>query len=138
MCAKIKRSKNAPGTIHSLITRHGKTAGLWGFENGSRYNARIESIPLYWKDISSNRGILQVDSFWEQDKEFISKNSNPLNIGVLYNDIGEFAIITTPADDLVKLYHHRMPLILSQKEADLFLEQPEIPLLTFGKVKLAA
>lgn len=138
MCAKVKRSKLTPGNIHRILTRQGVIAGLWGFDSGSRYNARIESIPTFWKSINSNRGIMQVDSFWEKDKEFIAADHTLLNLGVLYNDNMEFALITQPADELISKYHHRMPLIIPNDQVNTFMEKPEIFTTDFGKVKLTA
>lgn len=121
MCVKLKGSKMSPGQIHAFLTRLGKASGIWGFNDGSQYNVRSESIPTVWKKISTNRGVLSVDSFWEKDARFVRDDQSNLYIGVLYNNVPEFAVITAPAQGIVVPFHHRMPLLIEDKSVEDFL-----------------
>ena len=138
MCVKLKGSKMTPGQVHAFLTRLGKASGTWGFQNGSRYNVRSESIPTIWRKISTNRGILSVDSFWEKDKQFVREDGKPFNIGILHNDNCEFAVITVPAEGIVKPYHHRMPLLIDDNLANDFLTTGIMTQLSPEKINFAA
>lgn len=112
----------SPGQIMAFMTKLGKAGGSWGISNGVQVNARIESLETSWKGIQKNRGILSVDSFWEKGKEFIHVDKKNFNLCVIYNAYMEFAVITAPANGLVKQYHDRMPLVLNDEMAAKWLE----------------
>lgn len=138
MCVKLKGGKITPGEVLAFFTKLGKASGVWGFNNGSQYNVRLDSLPTVWKKWQYNRGVLSVDSFWEKDKQFVRDDNGLFKIGVLYNDNAEFAVITTDANQIVKPYHHRMPLILTDKGAEDFLDNKEPIVLSFDHVKMVA
>jgi len=121
MCVKLSGGLR-PGKIQGYSTKYGNGAGVWGFNNGSQYNVRLESINTIWQKYKENRGILQVEYFMEKDKKFIHTEGKTLNLGVLYNDMGEFSVITTEVGETVKPYHHRMPLIITDEQCVSFLE----------------
>lgn len=138
MCVKLKGSKMSPGQVHAFLTRLGKASGTWGFRNGSQYNVRSESISTIWRKISTNRGILSVESFWEKDKQFIHKDGKLFNIGVLYNDQAEFSVITVPAQGIVQAHHHRMPLLVDDNAVADFLAGQSLMALSPENLKFAA
>lgn len=107
----------SPGQIMAFMTKLGKASGIWGINDGARYNARVENLEETWKGIQQNRAILSVDSFWEKGKEFIHVDKKEFNVCVIYNAYAEFAVITAPANGLVKPYHDRMPFILDAHDA---------------------
>lgn len=115
----------SPGQIMAFMTKRGKAGGSWGITNGAQPNARVESLKTSWKGIQHNRGILSVDSFWERGKEFVSKDNKNFNVCVIYNAYMEFAVITAPANGLVKQYHDRMPLLLNDDQAAKWLNGEE-------------
>jgi putative SOS response-associated peptidase YedK len=121
MCSRLGAGFT-PGKIIPFHTLKGRGSGSWGFDNGTRYNARIEGLASTWRSLNRNRGIITVPSFWERDKEFIRNDGSPLNLGIIYNGSGEFAVITAPANEIVKPFHHRMPLILTDEGAEEFLK----------------
>lgn len=131
MCSQLGAGFT-PGKIMRFFTRTGGQSGTWGFQNGTRYNARLEGLASTWKSLNQNRGIIRVPSFWERDKEFVRNDSKELNIGVLHNGLGEFVVITTAATPVVRPFHQRMPLILDDEDVQKFLdgalELREIPL----------
>ena len=120
MCVKLKGNKMTLGVITAFLTRLGKASGTWGINNGHNYNARFESLSVIWKDY--NRGILKVDSFWEKSKEFVRGDQKLFSIGLIYNKVPEFAVITNPATGIVKSVHHRMPLLIADGYENAFLE----------------
>jgi putative SOS response-associated peptidase YedK len=125
MCVKLKGSGMSPGQIMAFMTKLGKAGGIWGITNGAQPNARVESLKTSWKAIQHNRGILSVDSFWERGKEFVSNDKKNFNVCVIYNAYMEFAVITAPANAVVKQYHDRMPLILDDDQAAMWLNGEE-------------
>lgn len=138
MCVKLKGGKITPGEILAFFTKLGKASGVWGFNNGSQYNVRLDSLPTVWKKWQYNRGVLKVDTFWEKDAQFARKDGDLFRIGVLYNDNAEFAVITIDANQVVKPFHHRMPLILTEQGAEDFLENKNPIVLPYGQIKLVA
>lgn len=138
MCVKLRGSKMTPGQISAFMTRKGNVRGVWGFGKGSQYNARMESMSTVWKRLEGNRGVLTVDSFWESGKEFVRKDGGDFMIGVLYNQDMEFAVITAPANDVVKPCHARMPLILDNSSVQDFLDGKEPVILNQDEVELRA
>jgi putative SOS response-associated peptidase YedK len=136
MCVKLRGSGMTPGQIMAFMTKLGKASGIWGFENGSRFNARYESLNDIWNKIQMNRGILTVDSFWEKGKQFVRQDGKLFNIGVIYNPKMEFAVITNPANYIVKPYHDRMPLIISDDSTKKFLELREFTILPEEKFQV--
>lgn len=114
-----------PGQVMAFMTKLGKASGIWGFNNGSQYNARVESLDTTWKTLNHNRGILAVDSFWEKGKQFVRPDGKLFKIGVIYNPKAEFAVVTAPANEVVIPYHGRMPLILADNEVDYWLQTSE-------------
>lgn len=138
MCVKLKGSKMSPGQVHAFLTRLGKASGTWGLRSGAHYNIRSESMNKVWREISMNRGILSVDSFWEKDKQFVHKDGLLLNIGILYNNESEFAVLTSSAEGIVKPYHHRMPLLVEADYIEDFLNSTMIIELPPENLKLVA
>lgn len=108
-----------PGDIFAIFSSTGMLSGIWGINKGRQYNARYESLPTIWKD--HKRGFVLANSFWEGKEEFVRINKEPFKIGVIYNDEPEFAVVTYQANEIVKPWHHRMPLILTDQGVHEFL-----------------
>ena len=112
MCVKLRTSKMKPGDLFGFRTSGGPTAGKWGLFGGQQYNARSERLDELYREY--RRGIVFVDSFWEGGKEFKRTTGKDFAIGIIFNPQCEFAVLTCPANEIVKPYHHRMPLILAE------------------------
>lgn len=121
MCSNLGSMKIKPTTKLGFIKRNGSSSGTWGFRNGHIYNVRCESLRSVWKDIRNNRGIIYMDSFWENGKQFVRKDGKPFIMAVIYNDQEEIAVITMPANTLVEEYHHRMPMIIEDSQLETWL-----------------
>ena len=105
----------------------------------STINARGETLevrPTFRHSFKTRRCIIPVDGFYEWKGPrgiktpyyFHSKNDEPLAFAGLFDiwkseeqTINSTAIVTTCANDLVMKIHDRMPLILNDKEQDLWL-----------------
>jgi putative SOS response-associated peptidase YedK len=130
MCYQFKR-KNiiyTPKKEVELRTYHNNPTTLsWGmdFPKGLVKHARFENLYTTWKFNSNNRLILEVDSFWEGGKEFYSKQNSqsPIRLGTIYNNSGEFVILTTASYGIIKQYHDRMPIIVNNREDYFFRER---------------
>lgn len=137
MCVKLRSAKVGPGSIFGFKTLGGVTAGKWGLFDGQQYNARSERLDTLYKEYK--RGIIYVDSFWEGGKEFTRVDGRNFKIGIVFNPKLEFAVLTCPANELVKPFHHRMPLILADNGAEPWLEQvPVLQLMNQSEFKLNA
>jgi putative SOS response-associated peptidase YedK len=105
-------------------------------------NARAESVttkPSFRKAFQSQHCLVPASGFFEWKKEAKTKKpyyfqlqdeslfsfagiwSNSLNADG--SEIQTFSIITTEANDIVKPIHDRMPVILTRKDEDLWLDQ---------------
>lgn len=138
MCVKLKSSGLKPGEIHMFLTSLGKGFGTWGFKGGQQYNVRLESIPNIWNDPKYKRGIITVDSFWESNKQFVHRDKKDIHIGILYNPEAEFSIITTEANELVRSYHGRMPLVLDFDNVLDFMDNKSAIIMSTNEMKLVA
>ncbi len=105
------------------ITRQGKTFPL--------LNAQSESFAR-WTHILSRRCIIPADGFYEWAKEgakekqpyYFSPNDGLFSFAGLWRPVASglaFTILTTPANDLVKPIHDRMPVILGHNTVPLWL-----------------
>lgn len=121
------------------------TLGKWGFSNDYNkrivINARAETImekPMFKNSFYSARCIIPANLFYEWKDEGNSKKlkykiglegSDLISLGAIYKvSIDEnqkkhitFVIITTEAEGDVKEIHNRMPLIIQDKDLDLWL-----------------
>lgn len=108
----------------------------WGFCNYSNkgviINARSESAAeksMFRSSLLSRRCIIPSTGFYEWDqkkqKYFIRRpESHALYMAGIYNYYEEesrFVILTTAANDSMKVIHHRMPVILGKEELKAWL-----------------
>ena len=121
-----------PGDIFGFRTSTGIRSGTWGLYNGGQANARYEKLDTLYREYE--RGIIFVDSFWESGKEFKRIDNKNFKIGIVFNPIVEFAVITCPSNEVVIPVHHRMPLILDDTHALEFLKGGPVILLPEEKV----
>lgn len=116
MCNKFRVGHQtlSPG-LHTIIHGHNfSDIKQWGIEQ--YYNARVESINAFWKNYT--RIYIELSSFYEGRALFQVSDVNLIKVAGLTNEKG-CVILTRPAVGIVKHYHHRMPIILS--DADLFI-----------------
>ncbi|KXL54007.1 putative SOS response-associated peptidase YedK [Anaerotignum neopropionicum] len=116
-----------------LVSPEGTTTasvGRWGFQvqgKGLVYNARQETAltkGLFRGCFQNGRCIVPAHSFFEWDKErhcfaFSQKEKELLYFAALYRthqNGAEIVILTTHSSKTVDEVHHRMPLILGEKE----------------------
>ncbi len=97
---------------------------LWGFQTQDKkliINARSESVlekPLFYNGIRKQRCVIPAISFYEWNKDkikvtFSRKDNKILYLAGFYltkDNIEQFIILTTKANDSVINTHHRMPL----------------------------
>ncbi|MCF0106542.1 MAG: SOS response-associated peptidase family protein [Holdemanella sp.] len=108
-----------------------KTGDLFQFGIQSRYlfiNIKSETILSKFSDwITYRRCIIPVSYYyeWDASKTKITFSSDSLlyMAGVYHNK--QFAILTTEANDSIKPFHNRMPLILDASEIDTWLYDRE-------------
>lgn len=118
----------------------------WAKEEAIGYkmiNARAETIaekPSYRKSFERRRCLVLADGFYEWQKvdglkqkipmRIMLKNKEPFAFAGLWDvwkkpDGGElrsFTIITTEPNDFMKAIHNRMPVILRQKDEEMWLD----------------
>lgn len=107
-------------TISGSQTRTGK----WGLgDNSPQFNVRFESLKTIWAGYYKNRGVVELNGFFEHGYYFHEKDDKPLMAAVLYDDVGDFALITRGANELVRAVHNRQPLLLDPAKYELWLDR---------------
>lgn len=127
MCGgvKVHNIKVRPGESLKYRTVSGERTGAWGLGAGrGAYNARVENLDTTWKKEKGNRGVLEVDSISESGVEFRSVDRKKVPLAVVYDDWGDFAMITQAAYGTVAAVHHRMPVPLLNPDGWLEGEDP--------------
>ncbi len=109
------------------------TVMTWGIPKyqakGRVINARIEGADtsLFFKDhLLQRRVIIRAEGFYEWDKDkhkhlVIQHNTLPLYMAGLFDEERNFAIITTEAQGHFTQLHHRIPLLLKEKDLNDYL-----------------
>ena len=121
MCTRIRGIQMGPGSVATVDQLGGRSVSIWGFGNGTgQYNARSERLDTLYKKY--DRGIIQMESFWEGTAEFRDFKNRDFHIAVILNKNNEFVILTRPANSLVKPYHLRHPLIIDPMKDNEFLK----------------
>lgn len=133
-------TKNSPNKIN--LMRWGYIPE-WGKEKGiSLINIRSESTkekPYFRNVLSTRRCIIPSTGFFEWKKEGNSKTPYFIYLkgkklfgfaGVYSNlkdaegkEVNTFAILTCPANEFMKGIHERMPVILGEKDEELWLDE---------------
>lgn len=107
----------------------------WGFktfDNKLLINARSETLlekPTFKNEVLNHRCIVIASGFYEWDHHkhkftFINKDEQIMYLAGLYRIVEgqkEVTIITTGANESMQGIHHRMPLILTAKQMQLWL-----------------
>lgn len=119
MCGKLRIQKSIlrPGMVARFITLAGQKIGRWGFSGGMTYNVRSEKLETYWLPLLQNRGVIEVDSFFDKGIEFNKRGSPVVRIPILYDNNQDFSVITKDAVGDVKTVHPRMPVVIEDTEA---------------------
>ncbi len=81
-----------------------------------------------------NRGIIEVEGFYDGGQLF--EADEKLHLGVVYNNLEEFAIVTVGSKGLIATVHHRMPLILT--DDNLWMDKGLIKEYNIEHIKVAA
>ena len=126
MCYTIRHNSRllTPGQKISIVTINDKlelvkrdmTWGMKLFPGQLTYNARSENFNTTWQHLSNNRAILEVEGFKEGTALFEDILNSKLKLACIYSQQGKFTILTMPSNDKVIAYHHRMPVIVNNKE----------------------
>lgn len=135
------------GLIPSWIKSKREAKEVWNKTLIARRESLFEK-PAFKESAVTKRCILPVDGFFEHyhfnGKTFPyfiqSEDGEPLNIAGLYSEwlppesdksVVTFTVITQPANELMATIHNnpkipapRMPLILNEKDTDLWLDDP--------------
>lgn len=116
------------------------TEKTWGYpgwqKKGVIFNARAESVKekrIFQNGISYHRAVIPVSGFyeWNHQKEkntFYRKDKNTMYLAGFYDRFGmedRFIILTTQANDSMKLVHDRMPLVLESSQVVPWLSEKE-------------
>ena len=103
------------------------TVMKWGYTGSSRLliNARAETAaqkPTFSQDLALRRCVIPTTGFYEwshdgdKHKYLFTLDTSPLlYLGGIWRpspEGGQFAILTTQANDSMRPYHHRMPILL--------------------------
>lgn len=103
------------------------TVMKWGYTGTSRLliNARAETAaqkPTFANDLALRRCVIPTTGFYEwshngdKQKYLFTLDASPLlYLGGIWRpgpESGQFAILTTQANDSMRPYHHRMPILL--------------------------
>ncbi len=141
----------SPGMAIPQLTREADklilTAKLWGLipywakdiTIGQKLiNARCETLsekPSFRTPIKYKRSLIPADGFyeWKNGKPFYfrRRDKKPFYLAGLYDSwhspdgtqLDTCVIITTQANSLLSQVHHRMPVIISDEEADLWMSR---------------
>lgn len=137
--AQLKTGEIFPTNIVPIITVDGGVAMQWGFPKwdgkGVVINARAESANdknMFRKSLQERRCVVPTTGFYEwrheggKNKEkylFTAPGERMLYLAAIYNifdgDIlPRFTILTTAANESMKPYHNRMPVLLGVGERD--------------------
>lgn len=111
-------------------------------------NARAETVsekPTFRKSFSRRRCLVLTDGFYEWRKEegsgrkipmrFVMKDGEPFAFAGLWDrwespdgeGLDSFTIVTTAANTFIEAFHHRMPVILSPDDGELWLDPETDP-----------
>jgi len=119
MCTRLRKGTGliTPGVLAQYRVLSGILQGKFGldFGQGPILNAREESLHGFWHKKDAQRGIIEVDEFYEKNVGF--GMDGPMKVGCLYMPSHNFVIVTTAANNVVLPYHHRMPLIIGDEAA---------------------
>ena len=148
IAGKIDRKLAAMGDVHpsepALILRadHREMVSevlKWGYEGYGKktliFNARSETVrerPMFRRDFEERRCLIPANKFYEWKKintkqkekyEFFTPDRILYLAGIYHKDpLGDrFTILTRAAEGCMKEVHHRMPLILNEREIENWL-----------------
>lgn len=104
----------------------------WGHTTPNFFviNARIEELPekeMFKYIVNANRCAVIVEGFyeWNPNKQafsFINKIDNYFFIAALYTKENNIILLTKEAPKKLSVVHHRMPVLLEEKELDIWLD----------------
>lgn len=136
----IHPTETAPVLVWKEPGRLCLTEKTWGYpgwqKKGIIFNARAESVKekrIFQNGISYHRAVIPVSGFyeWNHQKEkntFYRKYGNTMYLAGFYDRFGmedRFIILTTQANDSMKLVHDRMPLVLESNQVVPWLSEKE-------------
>lgn len=131
MCGRVVYHKNVitPGSYMNFIGVKGEIlAGEWGLRTSKpkQYLARIESMTTTWQGYMPNRGLLELEGFYEGPNYFHMPDHVPFYVPVLYSKDYDFLILTRSASLPVLAVHPRQPLIIYPERGDEWLQRSRL------------
>lgn len=121
MCSNIRLSRSmsikagSKATYSTFMESMFTKSGVFGFNGGFIYNVRSERLTFNntkWLGEDLNRGLISIIGFSEGGQEFVLNNYEPMYAAILYNNKGEFAIMTENSSATVGQFHKRMPVLI--------------------------
>lgn len=117
------------GDIHAQVMKW----GIKGYQGKLLINARSESIHerKTFRSLLNHRCLIVANGFYEwqkrgtsKDKIYIQKeNQEYLLMAGLYNNQGEYVIVTGESRNTMAHIHHRTPIIMDEEAAMNYLKQ---------------
>lgn len=137
--AKMKTGEIYPTDTVPIITKSGAACMTWGMPLHGKtqplINARAETAgekPMFRQAVKARRIVVPTNGFFEWDHaggkatdkyRFKAWGRDMLYLAGLYTEydqggvkVPRFVILTTAANDSVRMIHHRMPVCLAQSE----------------------
>lgn len=137
MCGKAMYHKQQvkPGEYLNYTTLNNKVfAGRWGMNFNMKgspdINVRIENLRTKYVGQMENRGILELDGFFESGFYFYAPPGEQLLLPVIFDNNYDFAILTKDAKGLVKDVHKRQPILIDSGRENTWLEHGKLIQLT--------
>lgn len=133
----IKSGDIYPGDIVPIVGMGNKICiSKWGFDNPYKksatiINSRSETVDFKFKEYFTNKRIvIPCSGYYEwndkKEKYYFNLQSNDVlfmcGICSDYTPNGRFSVLTKEASDNFKLIHHRMPLIIDEKNITKYLQ----------------
>lgn len=126
----IKSHKAYPGAVMPvIISPQGQNvveAMVWGMGVYQSFNARAETLlerPTFAQSFFNHRCLVPTNGFFENKKFFTLKDANLFSLAGIYQD-GQYTVITTEPNSLIKTYHHRMPVVIPPDQESDWLSAP--------------
>jgi putative SOS response-associated peptidase YedK len=121
----------SPSTEMPIATSNNIIKKPWGFQHKDNYVINIRSEGYFSKSDKFSPCLIPADGFFEwKNKEpfyFQLSEKSPFMFAGLCHNAG-FAVLTKEASSDIKEIHHRMPIIISKKEAALnYLLNRDLP-----------
>jgi putative SOS response-associated peptidase YedK len=132
MCGRAMYHKQQvrPGSYMNYTVLGNKViAGKWGMFQGKgipQSNVRVESLRTTWVQYIEQRGVLELDGFFEKGFYFHAQAGSLLKLPIIFDENYDFSLITKDAKGLVRDVHIRQPILLDDERENSWLEHGKI------------